>query len=171
MTSRPPREAIESFRDRKWKEGLVRATGDSASLVNVPFVTVGNSEVTSNERALTGSSNVTVQDGGAGGGVVLDLSNSGVTAGTYQRATVTVDSKGRVTSASSGSNTPILTQYDNTDPASPLPGEMWLKRTYSASGGGTANGHFGHTDSGSISDSYQLSVRTTEGTTKRVTVS
>lgn len=41
--------------------------------------------------------------GGATGAVSLALSTSGVTAATYTVATVTVDTYGRITSASSGS--------------------------------------------------------------------
>jgi hypothetical protein len=41
--------------------------------------------------------------GGATGAVSLALSTSGVTANTYTVATVTVDTYGRITSASSGS--------------------------------------------------------------------
>lgn len=40
------------------------------------------------------------------------LANSGVTAGTYQRATVTVDSKGRVTAASVSTNPQVLQASD-----------------------------------------------------------
>lgn len=170
MTSRPPREAIESFRDRKWKETLARQASDTGTLNTVAFVTIGNSTQTTNERALSGSANVSISDGGPGSGVTLDLTNSGVTAGTYSRATVTVDSKGRVTSAASGRVS--IPEYENTDPASPESGDVWVRRSFSASGGGEMEGHFGHTSAGTIgSDTYELSFRTNDGTTVRVGLS
>jgi hypothetical protein len=62
------------------------------------------------ENATANTGTVTSVSGGTGiSGTVttsgsLSLSNSGVSAGTYTNATVTVDAKGRVTSASSGSS-------------------------------------------------------------------
>jgi hypothetical protein len=53
-------------------------------------------------RTITGSSNVTVTNGdGAAGNPTLDLSNTGVTAGSYTAADIVVDAKGRIVSASS----------------------------------------------------------------------
>lgn len=170
MTSRPPREAIQSFRDRKWKESIAKDTSDTTALNNVAFVTIGNSTATTNERSLSGSSNVSVSDGGPGSGVTLDLTNSGVTAGTYSRATVTVDAKGRITSASSGRVS--IPEYENADPSSPESGDVWVRHSLSASGGGEMEGHFGHTSAGTISsNSYELSFRTNDGTTVRVGLS
>jgi len=64
--------------------------------------------VAENATANTGTVTSVSGSGGISGTVTtsgsLSLSNSGVSAGTYTNATVTVDSKGRVTSASSGSS-------------------------------------------------------------------
>ena len=83
---------LDSFLGRKWLENL-RRLGSSA-LGDVGFVVATANPEAPNARVLTGSSDITVTDGGAGGNITLDLSNTG-TAGTYTK--VTTDAKGRVT--------------------------------------------------------------------------
>lgn len=52
--------------------------------------------------ALTGSANLGSFSYNGGTATAVDLSNTGVTAGTYNLATITVDAKGRISSASTG---------------------------------------------------------------------
>lgn len=66
----------------------------------------GTKWVNTTPSYLTGNQTITISGDASGSGstaISLALANSGVTAGTYTNATVTVDAKGRVTSASSGS--------------------------------------------------------------------
>lgn len=68
-------------------------------------IVVRNAANATVSRTLGGTSGrITVTNGdGVSGNPSIDLSNSGVTAGTYNNATLTVDAFGRLTAASSGS--------------------------------------------------------------------
>lgn len=91
--------------------GVTATNASHAVTVTVPlkaplgasYVTLGTDADLTSERVLTGSSNVTVTDAGAGSTVTLDLSTTGVAAATYgdtdNLAQFTVNSKGRITYA------------------------------------------------------------------------
>lgn len=166
----PPRPSIDSFQDRKWKEAIAKAQTVSASVPDATFVTISHNAGLNNERTLAGSSAVTVTDNGANSSVALDLSATGVTAGTYVRPTLTIDSKGRITSASTGA---AISEVD-ADPASPANGDVWVLRT--TSGGGTGAGRVlgmlaGITYAGSTpTTTYQLSYKTISSGIKRVSL-
>lgn len=68
---------------------------------NITTANWGTARTLSFTGDVTGSSSV---NGSANVATAMTLANSGVTAGTYTNATVTVDAKGRVTSASSGAS-------------------------------------------------------------------
>lgn len=72
------------------------------------YITVNAEAGLTNERALTGSSDITITDNGANNSIVITLTNSGVTAATY--AKVTVDAKGRVTNGTTLSESDIPAQ-------------------------------------------------------------
>lgn len=70
----------------------------SSAPPDATFLTLSLNSSLTNERVLTASSNVSITDAGANSTATLDLTNTGVTAGTY--TSVTVDAKGRVTAGS-----------------------------------------------------------------------
>lgn len=169
--SRPPRPSTDSLQDRKWKESVARAQSVTASVPDASFITIGPNAGLANERTLSGSSAVTVTDNGPNSNVALDLSNTGVVAGVYNRPNVTVDSKGRITSATS--TVANIPEYD-TDPTSPTNGDVWVLRTTSGGGAGAGSAYgmlAAITNAGvAATKTYQLSYKTETGGTKRVSL-
>lgn len=107
--SRPPKD-LESYLGRKWLEALTRQDTDLFAFTNLGFLLAAASALAPNARVLAVSSNLTKTDNGAGTTIVLDLSNTAVSPGTYN--SVTVDSKGRVTA---GTVEPGITDVENLD--------------------------------------------------------
>lgn len=86
-------------------EVTVSATGGGGgggAPTNASYLTLGTDATLTNERVFAHATRLAHTDGGAGGNYTLDLNVSGVSAGSYTYANVTVDTYGRVTSASSG---------------------------------------------------------------------
>lgn len=154
--------------------GATGATGPQGDpgegFPDATFITISSNTELNNERTLAGSSAVTVTDNGANSTVALDLSTTGVSAGTYICPTLTIDSKGRVTSASAG---PTVSEVD-ADPTSPVNGDVWVLRTTTGSGigAGSVMGMLaGITYAGSIgTTTYQLSYKTISSGIKRVSL-
>lgn len=97
-----------------WKKLLI----DNASLDST-FITMTLNNNLTNERVLTGSSNILVTDNGPNNNVILDITNTNVNPSTYQLPTnLIVDSKGRITGVTGvtftqGAYTPILSAGGN----------------------------------------------------------
>lgn len=77
--------------------------GDIAALKDAPFVMMGSSAETPNERVLTAGTAIDITDGGPGSTATVLLENTAVTPGTYGDdvtvSQVTVDAQGRITAA------------------------------------------------------------------------
>lgn len=112
--SKPPRGTEESHRERKWRESITKQTALTTELTGKPFVTIGNDADLTGERSLAGSASIDIVDNGPGTSVVVDLSDTTVTPGTYIAPTVDIDDKGRVTSASQDPTLVALAAF-NTD--------------------------------------------------------
>jgi len=101
----PPPKDLDSFLGRKWLETLTRQNEDLSSIVSLQFLLLAIDPALPNARKLTGSADVSLSDGGAGGNLIVGLTSTGVVAGVYTK--VTVDAKGRVTSATLATTTDI----------------------------------------------------------------
>ena len=91
--------------------------GGGGAPTDASYVTMSLSGGLTNERVLTGTAGqIAFTDGGAGGNITASLVNTAVSPGTYTLATITVDAKGRITSAASGSSGSGITTLSGTAP-------------------------------------------------------
>lgn len=107
--ARPPKD-LTSFLGRKWLESLTVQGEDFSSFANLPFLVVASDPSIPNARVLGVSPSLTLSD--SGGLLTIDLSATGVTAGTYNL--VTVDSEGRVTAGASTATVSGVVNSDGT---------------------------------------------------------
>ena len=89
-----------------WKNRALATVANTGAYSDLTGKPTNVSTFTNDSGYLTSNQTITFTGDATGSGttaVSLSLANSGVTAGTYTNASITVDAKGRVTSASSGS--------------------------------------------------------------------
>ncbi|KKC25830.1 hypothetical protein [Sphingomonas sp. SRS2] len=107
-TKRLTRQQLEEFLPnnraiRAFESVQDDVIGTGSVLADAPIITIAEDADLPASRVLTGSDNVSIDDGGAGEPVILDLTDTGVDAGSYGSTTriliIGLDSKGRVTSA------------------------------------------------------------------------
>lgn len=81
-------------------DNIESSIGTSAP-TTASYLVLGTNPTLSNERVLTFDGSFSSVDSGASSPYTVSLSNTGVAAGTYSFSTITVDAKGRITSAAS----------------------------------------------------------------------
>lgn len=92
------------WRDDKGNETCISCVGSQAPADGTYLTLSLDADLTQERVFSPAAADFTVADGGANGSYGMTLANSGVVAGAYASADITVDAKGRVTSAAAGSN-------------------------------------------------------------------
>jgi len=98
--ARPPKD-LGSFIGRKWLESLTNQQDQFSAIAQLDFLLVqqdptGGDDLP-NARNLEVTSELTITDSGGGAALTLDLSDTGITPGSYNL--LTVSATGRITSA------------------------------------------------------------------------
>jgi hypothetical protein len=105
-------------------EAFTGPTGPGG-ITDASYVTLGAHTGLSNERILTDSADIVLNDGGANNALTLLLSNTSVAAGTYDLPLLTVSSAGRIT-AISKSMPNVVVVRSITDFPAPVAGQITL---------------------------------------------
>lgn len=119
--ARPPKD-LSSFIGRKWLESLLAQNQALNEGLDLPFILLLADPLLPNSRTIAVAAALTLTDGGAGSSLTLNLSDTGVTPGTYN--SLTVDAKGRVTSGTVIVSTATVSNSDGTLVISPTSGNV-----------------------------------------------
>ena len=76
-----------------------KTAGDSGAPDDAEYITLSADANLPNARTLEAGTGIEITDNGAGNSVEVKMTDTGVTAATYQNATITVDEQGRITTA------------------------------------------------------------------------
>lgn len=111
-----------------WKVLINGGSGGSGSgaSTSASYLTVNAESGLTSERRLLSSSNISTTDNGAGSTFVLNLTDTGVVAGSYSNPTLTVDAKGRISTIASSIPPNPSASYIVVSSESSLPNERVL---------------------------------------------
>lgn len=119
--ARPPKD-LSSFIGRKWLESLLGQNQALNEVLDLPFILLLADPTLPNSRTIAVAAALTLTDGGAGGSLTLNLSDTGITPGTYN--SLTIDAKGRATAGTVIVSTSTVSNSDGTLVISPTSGNV-----------------------------------------------